>query len=112
MIGISPDIKLMEMAKLKHAECDSILQISSFEDYSSIKPFDLILFQESSQYIKDITFLFSHCKELLNNKGYVLLCDEVCYENSKHCFYHQKSEMLSAAHKLCFSVDGAQKRHI
>lgn len=102
--GISPDVKLMEMAKLKHKECNSMLKISSFEDFRSEEPFDLILFQESSQYIKDLEFLFSHCKQLLNNKSYVLLCDEICYEDSKHCFYHEKNEMLKIAVESGFKV--------
>ena len=104
VLGISPDVKLMEMAKLKHKECSSKLKISSFEDFQSGEPFDLILFQESSQYIKDLRFLFSHCKQLLNKKGYILLCDEICYEKSEHCFYNEKNEMLKIAGESGFKV--------
>jgi len=33
VIGISPDSRLMEMAKAKYRECSSSLIVSSFEDY-------------------------------------------------------------------------------
>lgn len=104
VLGISPDIRLMEMAKVKHKECETKLIISFFEDYRSHDLFDLILFQESAQYIKDISFLFAHCKELLNKTGYLLMCDEICYENSNHCFYHVKSELVDNAHECGLNV--------
>lgn len=104
VIGISPDIRLMEMARLKYKECAKRLIISSFEDYISADFFDLILFQESSQYIKDIKFLFSRCKKLLNKRGYVLICDEIRYEKSNICSYHEKNEIVKTAHEYSFDV--------
>ena len=104
VIGISPDIRLMEMAKAKYNECGPKLVISSFEDYKSMDLFDLILFQESAQYIKDLRFLFSHCKKLLNKTGYVLMCDEIRYENSNDCSFHEKKEIVKTAHEYGFNV--------
>ncbi|MBI5074872.1 MAG: methyltransferase domain-containing protein [Nitrospirae bacterium] len=104
VIGISPDTKLMEMAKVKYGECKSQLVISSFEDYQSAELFDLILFQESAQYIKDIRFLFSHSKELLNKGGFILICDEIRRENSAGNSFHEKKEIESIAHEYGFGI--------
>jgi len=97
VIGISPDVKLMEVAKVKYRECESQLVISSFEDYRNAELFDLILFQESAQYIKDLRFIFSHSKELLNRPGYLLMCDELQYGNFADCLFHEKKEIENIA---------------
>ncbi|GAB4419288.1 MAG: hypothetical protein OHK0032_15180 [Thermodesulfovibrionales bacterium] len=104
VIGISPDIRLMEMAKAKYRECSSRLIVSSFEDYRSMDSFDLILFQESSQYIKDLNFLFSHCNKLLDKKGYILMCDEIQYENSDDAPFHEKKRLEKIAHEYGFNI--------
>lgn len=103
VIGISPDIRLMEMARTKYRKCESQLVISSFEDFRSTERFDLLLFQESAQYI-NIGFLFSHGKELLNTKGYILMCDEVRYDNSAGSPFHEKKEILNIAHEYGFRL--------
>jgi SAM-dependent methyltransferase len=102
VIGISPDIRLMEMGRIRFSECALRLVTSSFEAYRSKDLFDLILFQESGQYIKDIRFLFSHCAELLTKTGCVLMCDEVRYENYE-CF-HEKEAIVQAAMNTGFKI--------
>lgn len=49
--GISPDIKLMDMARAKYNNEKLKLITSAFENFRSSNLFDLILFQESTQYI-------------------------------------------------------------
>jgi SAM-dependent methyltransferase len=104
VIGISPDIRLLEMAKAKYQNCSSRFILSSFEDYRSADSFDLILFQESSQYIKDLNFLFSHCNNLLNKKGSILMCDEIRYENFTDAPLHEKKKLKEIAHKYGFNM--------
>jgi SAM-dependent methyltransferase len=104
VVGISPDIRLMEMAREKYEECRSRLITSSFEEYRTSELFDLILFQESAQYIRDLRFLFSHCKELLNKGGCILMCDEVRYGNSVDSAFHHKEEIENIAHDQGFSM--------
>jgi SAM-dependent methyltransferase len=104
VIGISPDIKLMEMAKAKYSEYVSNFVISSFEDYRSKDLFDLILFQESSQYVNDLDFLFSHCNELLNNTGSILMCDEIRYKDSHNCAFHEKRNIEKIAPEYGFNI--------
>ena len=104
IIGISPDRRLMEMAKAKYYECAPLLVISSFEDYKSTDLFDVILFQESAQYVKDLKFLFLHCKELLIEPGYVLMCDEIRYKNSQDYSFHEKMEIIKTASDCGFTV--------
>lgn len=102
--GISPDARLVEMAKAKYRECESRLVLSSFEDYGSVELFDLILFQESAQYIKDINFLFSRCKELLNKRGYVLICDEIRYGLATEHAFHEKNKIVKTAREYGFTM--------
>jgi len=101
-IGISPDTKLMEMAKTKYKDYTSHLIETSFEEYKTDKKFDLILFQESSQYIFDLDFLFAHSHKLLNKVGYILTCDEIRYIPEGPL--HEKKNILSMAYKHNFKV--------
>lgn len=50
VVGISPDENLMKMARAKYRDSDLQLMTTSFERYKGTDNFDLVLFQESSQY--------------------------------------------------------------
>lgn len=51
-----------------------LIHQSTFEDLNLDRRFDLLLFAESFQYI-DLDRVFSKCRELLMEKGHVLICD-------------------------------------
>lgn len=101
-VGISPDIRLIEMAKTKFSEDRPKLIVSSFEDYRAADTFDLILFQESSQYITDLNFLFARCNKLLNERGYILICDEIRY--TPHGPLHEKKNIENTAREYGFTI--------
>jgi len=103
VIGISPDVKLIEMARTKYHEAASRLLISSFEDFNK-GLFDLILFQESSQYISDLNFLFLHSKQHLNQKGHILMCDEIKYTNSENSPFHARRNIEHMARDHGFII--------
>jgi len=102
VIGISPDEKLMNMARLKYNKDNLQLITSSFEDYKSYNIFDLILFQESTQYI-NLKTIFTRCRKLLNKNGYILMCDEIKY-NPARTGFRQKERILKLAKKNGFKI--------
>jgi SAM-dependent methyltransferase len=104
VIGISPDVRLMEWAGEKYETCRRRLVVSSFEAYREQEVFDLVLFQESSQYIADVASLFAHCRDLTNASGYMLMCDEIAYEPVAAHAFHEKKALVSAAADAGYSL--------
>ncbi len=94
-VGISPDKKNMEMARAKYGS-DLHLVTTRFEAYRSPVPFDLVLFQESSNTIS-LRALLSHSKNLLRPGGFLLLCDEVRYRHGRAFSFHRKDLLLRLA---------------
>jgi SAM-dependent methyltransferase len=95
VVGISPDRNLILMAKDKYPDVQQKFVCGCFEDYEDEKRFDMVLFQESSQYI-DVCKLFHKCAELLKLSGFVLICDEVRYSSVPRLF-NNRSDMLAFA---------------
>jgi MPBQ/MSBQ methyltransferase len=101
-IGISPDKANMELARTRHGEGVQLIT-TSFEDYSDELPFDLILFQESSQYVA-LWNLIIHSRELLRKNGYLLICDEIRYGEKKSRNFHRKDLLLNMAGAAGFKL--------
>ena len=93
--GLSPDRDLILEAQRKYPELAKQFVCARFEDVSSTFQFDLVFFQESSQYI-DVKVLFEKLAELVKPDGFVLICDEVRYSNKPRLF-NKKSDMLEFA---------------
>lgn len=94
-VGISPDKKNMEMARAKYGSGLQLLT-TRFEDYKSPTPFDLVMFQESSNYLS-LRALLSQSKTLLRQGGFLLLCDEVRYWHGRTLSFHRKDLLLRLA---------------
>lgn len=105
VIGISPDKNLIEMAEEKYIGHDLQFVTVSLENYKPEGCFDLVLFQESSQYVV-LKSMFKRCKKMLKKDGYILICDEVKYTNNtkEECHFHNKEKMLAAARKAGFKM--------
>ncbi|RME10759.1 MAG: methyltransferase domain-containing protein, partial [Aquificota bacterium] len=86
--GISPDEGLVNYAKATHKKCADRFYITTFEEYKREKQYDLLLFCESAQYIKDKQVLFSRAKNLLRLGGYTLLCDEFLKRFDERANFH------------------------
>lgn len=75
--GISPDPYQIMLAEQQAAGNNCRLQCVSFEEFNTLEQsFDIILFQESAQYIKPLT-LFNKANRLLSERGKLLIVDEV-----------------------------------
>ncbi len=102
--GISPDAGLMDLARSRYPETERLRLIPvGFEALTVEDRFDLLLLQESSQYLP-LDVLFTKGRRLLRGGGYVLLCDEVRYEGSRVPYGHPKWEILAAAHREGFRL--------
>ncbi len=74
-IGITPDSHQIEVAFSLHGEGLPVACIK-YEDFNDAKPFDVILFQESAQYI-DAKTIFQKASGLLKQNGRIIIMDEV-----------------------------------
>ncbi|WP_333873879.1 methyltransferase domain-containing protein [Methylobacter sp.] len=78
--GISPDANQINYAKNLHGEnlptfCERL------EDFTDTQKFDLIIFQESAQYI-DTETLFRKASSLLRDEGQIIIMDEISLHKS------------------------------
>ena len=76
VIGITPDEKQVAMARQRHGNLP--VECIEFENFESSEPFDVIIFQESSQYIEAET-LFERAKRLTNR---IIVLDEFAIDHS------------------------------
>lgn len=75
VVGINPDKHQVDYANSQHAS-DLEIQVCSFESYETSMKFDVIIFQEVSQYV-ELERLFSKSRQLLNKSGILLIVDEM-----------------------------------
>ena len=82
--GISPDAAQIELVQrgyiLGSGSVYDVVKQSRFEDFKPNRQFEIIVFQESAQYI-DPDVLFHKCRELLVMGGSVVIMDEVPTNN-------------------------------
>jgi Acetyltransferase (GNAT) domain/Methyltransferase domain len=73
--GVTPDSAQIDIAKNRIGACAK-LYCSKFEDFNTDSLFDIILTQESAQYL-DLLHLIPKASQLLKQNGYFILIDEV-----------------------------------
>jgi len=78
--GITPDTNQIRYAQNLHGESLSIF-CEKLEDFADAQKFDLIIFQESAQYI-DTATLFGKASNLLRDNGQIIIMDEVSLRKS------------------------------
>jgi SAM-dependent methyltransferase len=95
-VGITPDAEQASVARQVCGDKDAVI-VSSFESFPGIREaWDLILFQESGQYIDPVD-LFERCSDLLKPQGEIVLLDEFALmrseigEENLHFFDHFKA---------------------
>ena len=76
-IGITPDEKQVAMARQRHGNLP--IECIEFENFESSERFDVIIFQESSQYIESET-LFERAKRLTDR---VIVLDEFAMDDAR-----------------------------
>lgn len=97
VIGITPDDKQIAFIRARYGASVDVRQ-TRFEDFRSEQPFDVVLFQESSQYI-DSEALFAQAATLTSR---VLVLDEFATHPVGHL--HQWTPFVEAAARHGFSI--------
>jgi SAM-dependent methyltransferase len=95
--GITPDDKQVAMVRQRYGDAVNA-QCVAFEQFTSERPFDTVLFQESSQYIES-NALFSKAAELTSH---VLVLDEFTLKNEGTL--HRYDAFVNAAQQHGFRV--------
>ena len=80
--GITPDENQIRYAKKSHGESLPVF-CERLEDFSDTRKFDLILFQESAQYIDSVD-LFEATSQLLASDGKILIMDEFALQRTEN----------------------------
>jgi SAM-dependent methyltransferase len=107
-IGITPDEKQVALARQRHGNLP--IECVEFEHFESSEPFDVIIFQESSQYIESET-LFERARRLTNR---IIVLDEFATDNAHVASALPRlNDFVAAAQsstfKLTESIDLTQK---
>jgi hypothetical protein len=98
--GITPEASQLDMARSRYGEALPV-RCTRFEDLDrSAGPFDLVLFQESSQYI-DSTHLFATARTLTSR---VLVLDEFALRPVEFTSLHSRASFLRAANDAGFAL--------
>jgi hypothetical protein len=99
VIGITPDEKQVAMARQRHGNLP--IECIEFENFESSEPFDVIIFQESSQYIEAET-LFERAKRLSDR---IIVLDEFAIDSARIASpLPLLDEFLSAAQQCGFTL--------
>ena len=84
-IGPSPDLISYARQQYRHHGVDyrvADFMAEDVSDFASDDGYDVILFQESLQYLHPLKKVFQRTRSLLSPKGKVILGDEMCYDNA------------------------------
>jgi hypothetical protein len=90
--GITPDDKQVAMIRARYGDAVRV-QCAAFETFESTARYDLLVFQESSQYI-DATALFTKAEQLANE---MLILDEFALKPLDAPGLHSLDDFLAAA---------------
>ncbi|HKR63209.1 MAG TPA: class I SAM-dependent methyltransferase [Thermoanaerobaculia bacterium] len=97
--GITPDEKQIAMARAKHGDAVRV-HCAAFENFDSDRTYDVVMFQESSQYI-DAEALFAKAEQLTKR---VLVLDEFSLRPLDPPALHARSAFVDAAARHGFEV--------
>jgi len=101
--GISPQHNVLQVARKTYPAIADKIVTARYQNFRSEKKFDLILFQESSQYINAFS-IFRNAAKLLDAGGHILICDEVRYSSDVKLAFNSKDEMLFFAAMFGFGL--------
>lgn len=107
--AIAPSDELIGYAKTRYGSEKVDYQNAGFLDESpafAVDLYDIILFQESLQYLHPIEAVFHQARRLLRPKGKIIFGDEVCLDRSiqSHTAVHHRSDIISALSENGFRI--------
>jgi len=100
--GIAPSKELIDYASKKFGRSNAQFLVADFLDdndsaYLS-KLYDVVLLQESLQYLSPLDDVFGKIRRLLNPEGLVIIVDEICYDPSikTETAVHLRGDVMTA----------------
>lgn len=111
VIAIAPSCELVEYARKKYRSSGVVFEILDyFKDNDSIfakSSYDVVLFQESTQYLHPLNDAIKKTLYLLRDKGLIIICDEICYNLSikPETLIHMESDYITSLSNNSFVID-------
>lgn len=111
VIAIAPSCELVEYAKKKYRSNGVAFRVLDYSnDNDSIfakASYDVILFQESTQYLNPLNNAIKKTFYLLRDKGLIIICDEICYDLSikPETCVHMESDYITSLSNNSFVID-------
>ncbi len=107
--AISPSASMIEYAKANYAGPNVDFLVSGFCDADAVflsKQYDILLFQESLQYLTPLSFVCKRAGDLLKKEGCVIIADEIRYDHSINdkTAVHGRLDVFNALAENGFSV--------
>ncbi len=104
VVGITPDQNQIDFVRNRYGE-DLPVFCVSLEDFSDTNKFDLILFQESAQYI-NVDILFRQAMSMLREQGHLIVLDEMMLveDLTFESGLTRQSEYIRSGNQLGFSL--------
>lgn len=96
--GLSPDLYQKEIF---HKRIPVPFHLARYQSFETDTRYDIILMSESAQYIP-LSKLFAKTDELINNKGYLMVCDYFTYDDAS-------GPMAKSGHRLSKFLEAAGK---
>jgi SAM-dependent methyltransferase len=115
VIAIAPDAELIAHAKRFYGESGAeFRKLSYFDEDNSVfskGEYDVLLFQESTQYLRPLQDVFKKARHLLKEKGILVIGDEVLYDRSigPETAAHPSSDFILTLAESGFRVTEHQK---
>ena len=113
--AIAPSPELIEYAGNTYGDSGVDYRTAGFlDDFGpcpAVEQYDVILFQESAQYVSPLAEAFRKARSLLRDRGIVILCDEVCYDRSikPETSVHLLSEFITGLAENGFNITENRK---
>ncbi len=110
-IAIAPSCELVEYAKKKYRSNGVTFRVLDYlNDNNSIfakASYDVVLFQESTQYLNPLNNAIKKAHYLLRDKGLIIIGDEICYDLSikPETCVHMESDYITSFSDNSFLID-------
>ena len=84
--AIAPSFEMIQYAQQTYGGSGVKFKVLGFFDEDEVvftrKRYDIVLFQESSQYVSPLDDVLEKARRLLEDNGFLIIGDEICYDES------------------------------
>ena len=115
VVAIAPAAEMIAYASEKYGGDHIEFHVAGFPDGEdtgfAAATYDVILFQESLQYLRALPLVFEKCRALLHPKGRLIIGDEICYDPSikTETAVHRSEDVVTALLENGFRITDHKK---